>query len=129
MIIEKALKILFKQGPWVLFIKITTTIRQRVQYRLDFPSLKKWKMAKILKEKRQRLFSTGQRLVSLSPSIIPNKWLKRCIKTVLTQVYNNWKLRMVDGHSTEPYIRKNLEYDKPESGLKTKGNKCECKSI
>ena len=49
------------------------------------------------------------------------RWLRKCIESVLNQVYDNWELCIVDGGSSKPHIKKILdEYAKKESRIKIK---------
>jgi O-antigen biosynthesis protein len=39
----------------------------------------------------------------------PEKWLRRCLDTVIFQLYPNWELCVADDASPQPYVRKVLE--------------------
>ena len=122
MIIKKALKILFKQGPGALFIKIRTRIRQRNQYTWYLLSLKKIEDGKDIKRERAKAFQYRPKVSIIVPVYNTNeKWLRLCIKSLLTQVYDNWELCIVDGGSTKPLVREVLEgYAKQDGRIKVK---------
>ena len=40
---------------------------------------------------------------------VEEKWLRKCIDSVLVQVYENWELCIADDASTQPYVRSVLE--------------------
>jgi len=49
------------------------------------------------------------------------RWLRKCIESVLNQVYDNWELCIVDGGSNKSHVKKILdEYAKKESRIKVK---------
>src|SRR5690606_30884422 len=39
----------------------------------------------------------------------PERWLRRCLDSVLAQAYANWELCVADDASTQPHVRKVLE--------------------
>jgi GT2 family glycosyltransferase len=121
-IIKKALKILFKQGPGALFIKIRTKVRQRSQYRWYLLSVKKVEDGKDIKRERAKAFQYRPKVSIIVPVYNTNeKWLRLCIKSLLTQVYDNWELCIVDGGSTKPLVREVLEgYAKQDGRIKVK---------
>jgi len=49
------------------------------------------------------------------------KWLRKCMESVLNQVYDNWELCIADGGSTKPYVKGILKrYAKKDSRIKVK---------
>lgn len=49
------------------------------------------------------------------------RWLRKAVESVLSQVYDEWELCIVDGGSTKPYVRKILEeYAKKDERIKVK---------
>src|SRR5688500_13059200 len=39
---------------------------------------------------------------------VAEKWLRRCLDSVLDQIYQNWELCIADDASTKPHVRKVL---------------------
>lgn len=49
------------------------------------------------------------------------KWLRRCLDSVLAQTYSNWELCIADDASTQPHVRKVLEeYRSRDSRIRVK---------
>lgn len=49
----------------------------------------------------------------------PDKWLRRCLDSVLAQVYPNWELCVVDDASPSPRVRQTLaEYSKRDARIR-----------
>lgn len=40
---------------------------------------------------------------------VEEKWLRRCIDSVIGQIYQNWELCIADDHSPKPHVRRVLE--------------------
>lgn len=50
---------------------------------------------------------------------VEKKWLKCCIDSLNSQVYDNWELCLADDHSTEEYVKQLLlKYKKKDSRIK-----------
>jgi glycosyltransferase involved in cell wall biosynthesis len=60
--------------------------------------------------RRAQLLADGPLISLLLPVYqTPEKWLQRCLDSVLQQVYGNWELCIADDASPDPLIRKVLE--------------------
>ncbi|EIM02481.1 glycosyltransferase family 2 protein [Rhodanobacter denitrificans] len=63
----------------------------------------------------------GQPLISLVLPVYntPEKWLRRCLDTVISQLYPNWELCIADDASPRPHVRRVLEeYLRKDSRIK-----------
>ena len=71
---------------------------------------------KITPERREELLHEAHSL-PLSPKIsillpvydVAENWLRRCIDSVLRQIYVNWELCIADDHSAAPHVRRVLD--------------------
>lgn len=74
------------------------------------------------KTKPASVASNGMLISIVLPTYnTPEKWLRRCLDSVLAQTYANWELCIADDASTRPHVRKMLkEYSSRESRIRVK---------
>ena len=121
-IILKALTILLRQGPNALCAKIVSKLKQRKQYALYLLAKKACEDSEVKKKDKARAFQYKPKVSIVVPVYnTEEKWLRLCLESLLSQVYDNWELCIIDGGSTEPHIRKVLEeYVKRDNRIKVK---------
>ena len=110
--LQKALKILFTEGPAPLARSIRMSLtnplsKQYKQWLLENP-LTDADLARMRAE--QQGFARRPLISIITPVYnVDEKWLSRCIDSVMAQAYSNWELCLADDASTEGHVRGVLE--------------------
>jgi GT2 family glycosyltransferase len=109
-LIIKALRILWQEGPIVLFTKIAGRLKLRHQYRLFLLAQKGLEDSDETKGAKAKALQYRPKISIIVPVYnTDERWLRLCIASVLNQVYDNWELCIVDGCSKKPHIKKMLQ--------------------
>ncbi len=89
------------------FRYLKTTDRQAAQYATDFQA------------RLESLPSQPKISILLPVYNVPEKWLRRCIDSVLSQIYPHWELCIADDFSSAKHIRPTIErYAKRDPRIK-----------
>lgn len=108
--------------------KIIPKIKQKIYREKFLRQYQNWfeknkpKKSDLLDQKRKSSQFKYQPKISIITPVYnpPVKWFKSCINSVLEQSYQNWELCIADDKSTDPEIKKVINfYSKKDSRIKT----------
>jgi glycosyltransferase involved in cell wall biosynthesis len=105
---------IFKEEGWT---GVKNRIRLRLGERRDKKSYQKWILKHQITETRRKAIKNEIGALKVKPLfsvILPvydveEKWLRKCLESVLRQLYTHWELCVADDNSPSPHIRKVLE--------------------